>query len=596
MKPDQLQIQEVLEGVSDSILSMDSDLRYIYVNEPATKVLGLSRDEMLGRRIDEVFPEITESKFYGVVKSVREDGKVRELEEYYAPLESWYNCRFHRSPNGGVTVFFTDSTNQRRTNHRLRLALAGGKMGAWEHDYASGFCTFDERLGELFGFPPSQWRATGDEFTKAIHPDDRDSVAEAAALALNEKSDFDHEFRVLLEDGTIRWIEGKAALTFDSEGEAISMVGVSFDITDRKRQENELRDLAEDLQHRVEERTQNINMIAENVPGFFSVVDQNLEYAFVNRKYEEAFGLPIEQVRGMPVRELLGDGAWKRVEPKLRAALNGVEQIFETETSTPNSGELTLRVCYIPQRNAEKEVTGVYVLGIDITNETRLQQEVLDATEREKMRIGIELHDDLCQRLSGMGFRAKVLAKKLAQVGQDELSAEAEENVRQLNESTKFTRDLARGMAPIAVEGQTLQQAWRTHLEELQQQHPGLELHLDVALRTRELSNTMANQLWLISREAVRNALHHGNASRVDVRFWAAGMNVFLAILDNGEGDPVALQELVNRENERGLGLRSMAHRARLLGGSFRIESGIGRPGVQVICRLPLEQLEIPST
>lgn len=595
MKPDNLQIQEVLEGVSDSILSMDSDLRYIYVNEPATKVLKMSRDELLGRRIEDVFPEITSTKFYEAITSVREDGQVRELEEYYEPLERWYKCRFHRTLNGGITVFFTDSTDQRRTDHRLRLALAGGQMGVWEHDYATEICTFDQRLGELFGFPPTQRRAVGEEFTRVIHPEDRESVAQASALALEEKKEFDHEFRILLPDGTIRWIEGKAALTFNEKGKAISMVGVSFDITERKQHETALRELADDLQNRVEERTQNLTMIAENVPGFFSVVDQRLEYAFVNRKYEEAFGIPIKDIRGMPVRELVGEPVWSRMEPKLRSALNGEEQVFEMETTTPNSGNLTLRVCYIPQRNAEKEVTGVYVLGIDITNETRLQQEVLDATEREKMRIGMELHDDLCQQLSGMGFRAKILAKKLAKDGLDELSAEAEENVQRLNEATKFTRDLARGMAPITVEGQSLQQALRTHLEEIQQDRPELELHLDVALRTRDLTNKMANQLWLISQEAVRNALHHGNATRVDVRFWATGSNVFLAILDNGEGDPVALQKLVDRENEEGLGLRSMAHRARLLQGTFRIESGIGRPGVQVICRLPREHLESPS-
>ena len=191
-----------------------------------------------------------------------------------------------------------------------------------------------------------------------------------------------------------------------------------------------------------------------------------------------------------------------------------------------------------------------------------------------------------------MGFRAKVLAKKLDQAGLGDLSAEAEENVRRLNESTKFTRDLARGMAPITVEGQSLQQALRSHLEELRQRNPELELHLDVSLRTRELSSTMATQLHLITQEAVRNALRHGRAKRVDVRFWSTGAYVFLAILDDGEGDPIALQELVERGDENGLGLRSIAYRARILGGSFRIETGIGRPGVQIVCRLPVKELE----
>ncbi len=585
----ELNTEDLLESVSDAILSTDAEMRYIYANTRATQLLGLPRDQMMGRRVDEVFPEIVGTPFYEKIQSVLNGASYEELDEYYAPLSSWYHCRFHPAPGGGVTIFFTDSTEQHRTNHRLKLALDGGRMGVWEFDYRKNATEFDERLRDLFEMLPENQLGSADEFLAAIHPEDREGVQAAAALAVERKEEFDHEFRVLKKDGGFRWVEGKAAVTRDSSGTPISMVGVSFDITGRKENEQELIDLNGQLKSRVKERTAHLQTIGENVPGFFSLVDRDFRYVFVNQFYEEAFGIDRSLIDHRLVEEVVGEELWGRIGPRLQAALNGKDQNFEVSVRLPAKNEMVLRVCYIPQRDIQDVVTGVYILAIDITKEHRLQQEVLNAGEQEQMRIGTEMHDNLCQQMSGIGLQTKVLAKKLKREGQDTLAEAAEEIVHHTNALTTLARDMARGVAPIQLQGSGLKDALKIFLDQLVEATPQLETKLDIALNTRDLSPSMATQLYRITREAVTNALRHGKATRIDVRFWAIPKTVFLAILDNGTGKP---EELANLENE-GLGLRSMKYRARMLGGILKIESGIGRPGIQILCRLPIEHLEI---
>ncbi len=579
MKPIELPPHEILETVSDAIVSLNDKLRYVYANSNATKLLGTSSDEMLGRRIDEVFPEIVESSFYAVIQRVAQGGKYEELNEYYAPHESWYNCRFHPLPNGGVTIFFTDSTEERRTNHRLRLALEGGKMGIWEHSFATGMTHYDERIRDLFEMPPGSNVASNEDFVAKIHPDDRSGMLEEAARALEDRRDFCHDFRIVAQDNSHRWIEGKAAMSLDSTGQPISMVGLSFDITRRKSREQQ-------LERRVEEGARHFRLIAESVPGFFVVLDERFRFTFVNRNFGRAFGRSCEEIMGRSVREIMGQEHWDRVQSRMEAALAGEEQNFEFQLHTPELGSRFMKVCYMPQHDASDVVTGIFIQANDISEEYHLRQEVLNAQEQEKVRIGMELHSDLCQRLTGIGFDAQTLTEKLRRAGLEELAGQSNAILQRIKAATKFTRLLARGMAPISVEAQNLREALSIFLGDLKQRHPNVQLNLDLAEPTRELGTQMATQLYIIALEAVSNALTHGEADRVDIHAWTAGSDVFLTILDNGIGDARSLAD----QKSEGFGLRSMDYRARSLGGSLRIETGIGgpkQPGVQIICRLP---------
>ena len=129
----------------------------------------------------------------------------------------------------------------RDSEEKLRLAKDAARMGAWNWDLRTGELSWTERCKALFAIPPDA-AMTYDVFMAAIHPDDRQAVDRAVKDALARRSDYDVELRVPWPDGGLRWVASHGRALRDEAGEPVRMAGMAFDITDRKRAEEALRD------------------------------------------------------------------------------------------------------------------------------------------------------------------------------------------------------------------------------------------------------------------------------------------------------------------------------------------------------------------
>ncbi len=214
----------------------------------------------------------------------------------------------------------------------------------------------------------------------------------------------------------------------------------------------------------------------------------------------------------------------------------------------------------------------------EIQERQRLELEILETGELERRRIGRDLHDTLGQLLTGTALAGQVLREKL---GARDLSeaAEATRLVSLVEEAIELTRNLSRGLDPIEVEGGGLAQG----------------LH-DIAARTSALSGvrcefrssgdltvrdrSAATHLYRIAQEAVTNALRHSRAGFIRVQLDGEPRHLRLAVIDDGIGIPDA------RRRGTGMGLRIMAHRAAMIGGTFEARSG-PHGGTTVECRVP---------
>ena len=140
----------------------------------------------------------------------------------------------------------------RQSEARLRIALAGGRLGFWELDPARGTLHASETCKGNFG------RAGDTDFSYedlrgAIHPDDRDRQQDAVDRALATGADLDVEFRVVWPDGSPHWIQLRGRAEAESAGPHVRILGVSLDITERKQAEEQLRILNVTLEQRVAE-------------------------------------------------------------------------------------------------------------------------------------------------------------------------------------------------------------------------------------------------------------------------------------------------------------------------------------------------------
>ena len=95
---------EILESMSDGVVAIDREWRYTYVNRAAEHNAGLRRDEMLGRRLWEVFHEFTGSQFESACRRAMDEGVTVHFEEYCAPLDRWFEHAVYPAADG-LTVY-----------------------------------------------------------------------------------------------------------------------------------------------------------------------------------------------------------------------------------------------------------------------------------------------------------------------------------------------------------------------------------------------------------------------------------------------------------------------------------------------------------
>ena len=209
----------------------------------------------------------------------------------------------------------------------------------------------------------------------------------------------------------------------------------------------------------------------------------------------------------------------------------------------------------------------------------RLQNLLLEVGRRERGAIGRDLHDGLGQHLTATAMAVRILAGRLQARG-DALAADARVIEGLVTSAIDQSRQIARGLLLEHIDPGQL----ASELEELAATASRHGRNPCVFVQVGEiegLSGTMASHLFYIAREAVRNALRHGEASRVHIQLTIGKTTVELAVADDGRG-------IANGPPHRGMGLHIMVHRAELMGGSLEVNRNPGG-GTRIDCRVPLD-------
>lgn len=199
----------------------------------------------------------------------------------------------------------------------------------------------------------------------------------------------------------------------------------------------------------------------------------------------------------------------------------------------------------------------------EMAERERLDREIAGVADRERRRLGQDLHDSICQHLTGTALTAQALREKLAARSAVEVP-EADKVVRYIEEGIDLSRNLARGLVSPELEPEGLMVALQELAENMTARfHVICAFHAEGIVRVRD--SGIATQLYRIAQEAAMNAIKHAEAREVRISLVQDETNVTLAVSDDGVGLP---QQLPQRG---GLGLRLMSHGAALVGADFQV-------------------------
>jgi PAS domain S-box-containing protein len=240
--------------------------------------------------------------------------------------------------------------------------------------------------------------------------------------------------------------------------------------------------------------------------------------------------------------------------------LRGAAIRYQTRTGEVRSGTLSAEVIELWGQ------TCVLANIEDVTEAERLEKEVMEVSEQERLNIGRDLHDDLGPHLIGIEVLVKVLQRKLKRQGLAE--NELTDKIRSLTkEAISKTRALARGLCPVNIDSQGLADAI-SELATSVETVFGVRCDFACDCPVVFSDNTIATHLYYILHEAVYNAAKHGQAGRVWIRMHNQNGKYRLTVDDDGVGIDASEQG-----EPQGMGLRIMGFRAKKIGARLDIGS-----------------------
>jgi len=459
---------------------------------------------------------------------------------------------------------------------RLRLAMTSGKSMGWDRDLANGHNIWFGDLEPTFGIRGDPYLAGEHEFMERVHPEDRERVSNIFADAMQGRSEYQAEYRVVRTDGAIRWLADSGRFYFTTNGAVPRFLGIAVDVTERKQAEFALR-----------ESEERFRLMSNTAPVLIWMAGTDKRCTYFNKTWLDFTGRPLSAE--------LGNGWAEGVHAEdLPQCMETFTQAFDRRE--PFSMEFRLRGSDggfhwlldigVPRFNSDGSFAGYIGSCIDVTERklaedtlNNISRRLIEAQEHERTRIARELHDDFSQRMALLAIELDLLKKDVPGLNGDALN--------RMDSLRKHTLEMGSDLQALSHE---LHSATLDHLgivlamsglcRDFRDKH---KLKIDFNSRSvpSPVSPDVALCFYRVLQEALHNAAKYSCASQFNVEFLGMPGEIRLTVSDDGVGFDVE-----SIDKGRGLGLISMRERVKLVNGTFSIFSKPNE-GTEIKVRVP---------
>ncbi len=247
------------------------------------------------------------------------------------------------------------------SQERLTLAMEASNLGSWDWNLNTDEVYFDQRWSKVFGYSQDETETEFAAWQNRIHRDDKLKILKALEDYLARPSRyFETEYRFETQWGEWKWILDRGKVIQRNEnGKPTRMAGISLDITDRRRIEDELHETAE-----------RFRCVFESARDCICIKNTSLQYTKVNPYFIQLLELPEARILGKTDRELFGAEAADILHEVDRRALNG-ELVEQEHTRRINGVARTFLDTKIPMRDGKGLIMGIIQISREITDRKR---------------------------------------------------------------------------------------------------------------------------------------------------------------------------------------------------------------------------------
>jgi PAS domain S-box-containing protein len=600
---------------------LDSNVRYVWVNEGYLRWFGRPREAIIGRHASELLdaaawvnvqPYIERALAGEEVtfdnRLVFQDHPARDVRVSYVPHRDDSRGRVR-----GFVVLVSDisemkaaETALRRSERMLEQSQAAAQVGSWD-------VTFDEGLNEVPG--SSLWssetyrifgEATGTaaslaRFYERVHPSDRPALHARAIRGLERVEPFEMEYRIVRSDGTVRVLRAWLHFERAPDGKTTHAFGTCQDITERRQAELEVRRARGQLE-----------LVVDAMPAFIARYDRERRLVWANRSYAARFAKDPAELAGERLVDIVGEQAFRVIDPFCARVLAGESVQVELEIPYP-SGSRFVQMTAGPTLDAAGIPDGCVAVLTDLTHRRLLEQEreralaELQQADRRKdeflAMLAHELRNPLAPILNGVD-----VLERLGQ-GHEDVAGEFRTIIaRQARHMKRLLDDLL-DVSRVS-QGKIQLHKERLDLSALLQQ--AVEASRPAVVEKRHtLSLTLAPEPLVLEADPTRMIQVFANLINNAAKYTDPGGHIavtsaaedgeaIVSVRDDGMG---MTRELLTRafdlfvqgtrsvdraQGGLGIGLTLVRTLVRMHGGSVRASSeGPGR-GSELVVRLPL--------
>jgi len=607
---------EILESINDAFYTVDAEFNFTYVNKKAEELWQRKRETLIGRNLWAEFPTGVQTESYQMHQRALKENKAVRYETFSQFLGRWVDVSVYPGPHGGLSVYFRDITARKKSEEALRASEERLRTIAdrvpqliWTNDAHARANYFNRRWYDYSGLTPEESYGRGWE--AIVHPDDAASSTEKWRRAVEKGEVFDVEYRLRRKDGAYRWFIGRN-VPLRKNGEVISWFGSATDIDDYKQADARLR-VSEERFRVLVEGARDYAMFLLDPKNVITFWNQGAERVF-GWNQDEAIGqsgamifLPEDKAKGAVEKEIeialdegrapdrryhlrkdgsrfWADGVLMRIDDDA-GQLRGFAKVARDATDQRRiEDEVAHARDEMEQRVVERTRELLAMnneLERTMAQRQQLERELLEISEREKRRIGEDLHDMVCQELTATALFLQSSAKKIAKQSPAAAKTLAE-SAQTVNRNVVIARALAGGLQAIELSASGLKQA----LQELAGQaceNTGIKCHFKCARGVRVRNDAVALHLYRVAQEAVTNAVKHSDAKNILISLDHDKTHVCVSVQDDGKGFSVE-----KRRKGKGLGVHMMRYRANALGGELKIERR-KTGGMDVTCKIPVK-------